>query len=79
MWGGRGLVYLYFQVTIGHPGKPRQEAKAGTWRHELMKRPWRSSAKDLLLLNLLSYRTRDHQPKGILTHSGIGPPTSISS
>jgi hypothetical protein len=31
------------------------------------------------LLSLLSYRTQDHQPKHGTTHSGPGPPTSVTN
>ena len=30
------------------------------------------------LLNLLSYRTQNHQPRDGPTHSGLGPPISIT-
>ena len=43
-----------------------QSNRAGTWRHELMQRPWRGAAYWLapyVLLSLLSYRPQNHQPR----------------
>ena len=54
---------------------------AGTWRQELMQRPWKGAAYWLAprgLLNLLSYRTQDHQPRDRTTHNGLGSPTSVT-
>jgi hypothetical protein len=59
----------------------RTSCRAGTWRQELMQRPWRGAAFWLAshgLLNLLSYRTQDPQHRGGTTHSGLGPPTLIT-
>mgnify|MGYP001058360618 CR=1 FL=1 len=56
--------------------------RAGTWRQELMQRPWRGASYWLAhqgLLNLLSYRTQNHQPKDGTTHYGLGPPTLITN
>jgi hypothetical protein len=57
--------------------------RAGTWRaQELMQRPWRGAAYWLAshgLLNLLLYRTQDHQPSDGPTHSGLDPLLSIIS
>jgi hypothetical protein len=73
-------VYFAFSF-ISHfiiKGSPRRSStRAGTWRQELMQRPWKHAAYRLTphgLLSLLSHRTQDHQPKGHTTHSGLGPP-----
>ncbi|MGE9804964.1 hypothetical protein ACQP3L_30725, partial [Escherichia coli] len=53
-----------------HAGTAGQELKVGTWRQELVQRPWRGAAYGLVphgLLSLLSYRN----------HNGMGPPPSI--
>jgi hypothetical protein len=42
-----------------------------------VQRPWRTADFWLAphgLLNLLSYRTQDHQPRDGATHNGLGPP-----
>lgn len=31
------------------------------------------------LFNLLSYRIKDHQPREVITHSSLSPPTSITN
>lgn len=31
------------------------------------------------LLNMLSYRTKDHQPKEVITHSSLSPHTFITN
>lgn len=49
----------------------------GTWIQELIKRPLRSATYWPVphsLANLLSFRIQDHQPRGVCTHSGLGPP-----
>jgi hypothetical protein len=54
----------------------RNSHRAGTWRQELMQRPWKSATYWLAspgLLSLLSYSTRDYQPRDGTTHSGLGP------
>jgi hypothetical protein len=37
-----------------------KEVRTGTWRQELMQRPWRGVAYCLAFLGLLSYRTQDY-------------------
>jgi hypothetical protein len=47
-----------------------------------MQRPWRVLLTGLLPMachSLLSYRTQDHQPRDGSTHSGLGPPPSITN
>lgn len=47
-----------------------------------MERPWRNAAFWLVtnsFLNLLSYSTQDHQPRGDTTCSKLDPPPSVIS
>ena len=49
--------------------------RTGTWRQELMQRPWRGAAYWLALhglLSLLSHRTQGHQPRDGAIHNGLG-------
>ena len=49
---------------------------AGTWRQELIQRPWRGAAYWLDphdLLSLLSYRSQDHQLRDGTTFNRLGP------
>lgn len=60
----------------------RNSNRTGTCRLELMQRPRRGAAYWLVLyglLSLISYRTQVHQPWGIPTHNGLGPPPLITS
>lgn len=47
MWRGKGLVYLYFQVTVQYPGKARQEVKAGSQGRNLETRTEAETMKEL--------------------------------
>jgi hypothetical protein len=50
-------------------------SRVGTWRQELMQRPWRDAAYWLAphgFLSLLSYGAQDHQPRNGPTHDGLG-------
>ena len=50
----------------GEGSEGRNSNRAGTWRQELMQRPWMSAAYwfDFHgLLSLFCYRTQDHQPR----------------
>jgi len=42
--GGVERVYFLIWFAVHHPGKSGQQPKSGTWRQELMQRPWRSAA-----------------------------------
>lgn len=71
-----------FWFTPPHQGrKSGQELKqCRNPRQELMPRPYRNASYWLAphgFLNLLSYRTQDHQPRGDPTYDGLGPPPSI--
>jgi hypothetical protein len=55
----------------------RNANRAGTWRQEMMPRPWRSTVYWLTLhgfLSLLSYRIQDHQARDGTTHNGLVTP-----
>jgi hypothetical protein len=58
----------------------RNSHRAGTWRQELMKRPWKDVTYWLAspgLLSFLPYRTQDHQPRDGTTHNGPSHPWSL--
>jgi len=77
---GKERVYSAYTSTlllITKGSQERNSHRAGTWRQELMQRPWRDIAYWLAspgLLNLLSYRTQDHQPRVGTTHNGPSHP-----
>jgi hypothetical protein len=57
-------------ITKG--SQDRNSRKAGTWRQELMQRPWRVATYRLAqhgLLSLLFYRTQDYQLRDDTTHN----------
>jgi hypothetical protein len=63
--------YTSTSLFITKGRQDRNSHRAGTWRQELMQRPWRGAAYWVAspgLLSLLSYRTQDHQPR-------MAPPT----
>ena len=64
------LVYTSTSLFIIKGGQDRNFIRAGTWRQELMQNHGALLLTDLL--NLLSDRTQDHQPRGVLTHNGLG-------
>jgi hypothetical protein len=71
---------VYFILHLKSPSLG--EAMAGTWRQELLKRPWRNAAywlAPLGLPSLLSYRMQDHLPRSSITHNGLDPPPSINN
>jgi hypothetical protein len=73
---GEERVYLAYTSTLLFITKGSQDwnsHREGTWRQELMQRPWRDAVYWLAfpgLLSLLSYRTQDHQPRDGTTHNG---------
>ena len=57
------FAYIYTLLFISGGSEDRHSGKAGTWRQELMQRPWRGAAYWFAspgLLSLISYRTQDH-------------------
>jgi hypothetical protein len=62
---------LVFITNGSEDWNPKQVRK-----QKLMQRPWRDFPSLLAsrgLLNLLSYRTRDYQPRDGTTHKGTSP------
>jgi hypothetical protein len=81
---GEKSIYLAYTSTLLFikGSQDRNWKRAGSWRQELMQKPWRGAASWLAphgLLSLLSYRTQDHQLRGGTTHNGLGPSLLISS
>ena len=71
------FIWLVLSLFIIEGSQDRNSNRAGTWRQELMQRPWSSAAHWLAphgLIRLLSYRTQDHQIRDGTTHHGLGPP-----
>jgi hypothetical protein len=81
---GEERVYLACASTllfIIEGSQARNSSRAGTWRQELMQRPWRGAASCLsphVFLSLLSYRTQDHQPRDGTTYNSLARPPSIT-
>jgi len=73
----RGLFGLHFHSTVHH-----WRNAAGSWRQELIQKPWRGIAYWLAphgLFSLLSYRTQDYLPRDGITHKGLGPPSLVAN
>lgn len=75
------LAYASTALFITEGGQNRSSSRAGSWRQELMQRPWQGAAYwfvPLGLFSLFSYRTQDHQPRCGPTHNRLGlPPQSL--
>jgi hypothetical protein len=75
----KGLFSLYLYITLHYQRKSR----TGTWRQELMQRPWVGGYACWLahhgLFILLSYRTQDHQPRHGRSHNELCPPPLITN
>ena len=72
---GVDLFSLHFNIHVHHQRKSGLELKQ-IRKQELMQRPWRDVTYRLAspgLLSLLSYRTRDYQPRDGPTHKGPSP------
>jgi hypothetical protein len=82
---GEERVYSAYTSTllfITKGSQDRNSHRAGTWRQELMQRPWRGAAYWLAspgLLHLISYRIQDYQPRDGTTYNGLGPPPLITN
>ena len=82
---GEERVYSAYTSTllfITKGSQDRNSHRAGTWRQELMQRPWRSAAYWLAspgFLHLISYRTQDYQSRDSTTHNELGPPPLITN
>jgi hypothetical protein len=73
---------IYSAYPFTEASQDRNSSRAGTWRQELMQRLWRVTAYWLAphgLLSLLSYRTKDHQPRDGTTHNELDPPPLIAN
>jgi hypothetical protein len=76
--GGEERVYsaYIFHIALHHQRKPGLELKQDR-KQELMQRQWTDVTYWLAppaLLNLLSYRTQDNQPRNSTTHKGTSHP-----
>jgi hypothetical protein len=73
--------YTSTLLFIIEESQHRNSNRAGTWRQELMQRPWRGAAywvASLGMLSLFSYRTQDHQPgMALLTVDWAHPHLSL--
>ena len=73
---GEEKIYSAYTSTLLFITKGSQDwnsHRVGTWRQELMQRPWMDAAywmASLGLFSLLSYRTQDYQPRDNTTHKG---------
>ena len=61
-------VYLNLHPLVPHPGKSEQELKSGTWRQELMLRPWRSTAYWLVLASCSAHILWLPRPRDWVLH-----------
>ena len=74
--GGKCLFSLHFHIAVHHQRKSGLELKQ-VRKQELMQRPWKDVTYWLaspILLSLLSYRTKDYQPRHGTTHNGPSHP-----
>jgi hypothetical protein len=68
----RGLFGLRFSISFIEGSQGRNSHKAGTWRQELMQRPWRDVVYWFTphgLLSLLSYSPYGHKPRDGTTYT----------
>ena len=69
-----------YPSTEGNKGK--DSSRAGTWRRELMQKPWRDAVHWLApngSLSPFSYRAQDHLSRGSSTLQWTGPSSHQSS
>jgi hypothetical protein len=77
---GEERIYSAYTSTllfITKVSQDRNSYRAGSWRQELLQRPWRDAAywlASLGLLSLLSYRSQYYQPRDGTTHNGPSHP-----
>ena len=71
--------YTSTLLFISKGSQDRNSHRAGTWRQELMQRPWRVLLINCLpgLFSLLSYRAQDYQLRDATIHNELGTPTLI--
>jgi hypothetical protein len=79
------LAYIYISLFIIEGCQDRKSNKVGTWRQELMQRPWRGAAYWFVSNDLLSllfffffffFRSQGHQPRGGTIHKEFSFPSS---
>jgi hypothetical protein len=82
---GKERVYLAYIATplfTIEGSQDRNSNRAGTWRQELMQRPWRGVSYWLALYGLiilLSHRTQNHQPRDGTPKMGWVLPLSVTN
>jgi hypothetical protein len=71
-WKGKGLFSLHFQILVHtEESQDRNSSRAGTWKQELMQRPWRGAAYWVASLGFLSLLFIEPRT----TSLGMAPPT----
>ena len=77
-WGGKDVFCLHFHITVYHQRKSGQELKQGRnlepGADAAIMEGCCSLACSSWLVNLLSYRTQDHQPRDGTTHNRLISP-----
>ena len=76
------LAYTFTLLFITKGSQNRNSNREGTWKQELIHRPWRGGDYWVVLHGLLkpaSYKTQDHQPRDGITYNGPGPPLLITN
>lgn len=70
-------VYASILLFTIEGSQGRNSNRTGTWRQELVERPWRGAEYLLAphaFLSLLADKTQDHQPSNSTIHSGLPTP-----
>ena len=77
--GKKGFFSAYTSTSqfIIKGSQDRISSRTGTWKQELMQRPWSSTASRGLL-SPLSSRTQDHLLRAGHSHKELGPLSSIT-
>jgi hypothetical protein len=79
---GEERIYSAYTPTflfITKGSQDRNSHRAGSWRQELMQKPWRVLLTGSWLDSLMSYKTQDHQPRDGTSHNRLGPPQLITT